>query len=244
MRNVLQFRRAVLGTLGVLLAAGAAATSHAEPTGSVVSVTSDLAEMGMDPMLNLTGNVKIFTDEIHLNGIMQAPDGKLIPGAAAKWEVSPDLHSWIWTIREGVKFHDGSTMTAEDFAFSWKRAVLSDEFGKHLQGGVRPPDRGHLCRGQHGHRQDQGPRAAHAPVVADLRQPGRLRALQGPVGEGGQRRLPHPSHRRGAVQAQGAEYRLALRRSGSVGRALLLRADGQERPGHGGSRAVDPASLS
>jgi peptide/nickel transport system substrate-binding protein len=83
--------------------------------------------MGMDPLLDNTGNVKVFTDEIHLNGVMQDPDGTLIPGAAVKWEVSPDLHSWTWTVREGVKFHDGSTMTAEDFAWSWKRAVLSDE---------------------------------------------------------------------------------------------------------------------
>ncbi len=99
----------------------------AEPAGSVVTVTSDMSEMGMDPLLDNTGNVKVFTDEIHLNGIMQDPDGTLIPGAAVKWQVSPDLHSWIWTVREGVKFHDGSTMTAEDFAWSWKRAVLSDE---------------------------------------------------------------------------------------------------------------------
>jgi peptide/nickel transport system substrate-binding protein len=127
MKNVLRFRMSVLCAVSTLFAAGAAETIHAQPTGSVVSVTSDLAEMGMDPMLNLTGNVKVFTDEIHLNGIMQAPDGSLIPGAATKWEVSPDLHTWIWTIREGVKFHDGSTMTPEDFAFSWKRAVLGED---------------------------------------------------------------------------------------------------------------------
>ena len=105
----------------------AVAPAIAEPAGSVVTVTSDMSEMGMDPLLDNTGNVKVFTDEIHLNGIMQDPDGTLIPGAAVKWEVSPDLHSWIWTVRNGVKFHDGSTMTAEDFAWSWKRAVLSDE---------------------------------------------------------------------------------------------------------------------
>jgi peptide/nickel transport system substrate-binding protein len=127
MKNALQFPTAALCAAGVLFAVAAAEPTRAEPTGSAVSVTSDLAEMGMDPLLRLTGNVKVFTDEIHLNGIMQAPDGTLIPGAATKWEVSPDLHSWIWTVREGVKFHDGSTMTAEDFAFSWKRAVLSED---------------------------------------------------------------------------------------------------------------------
>jgi peptide/nickel transport system substrate-binding protein len=114
------------------LAAGLSApvgveSAAAEPKGSAVTVTSDMAGMGMDPLLDNTGNVKVFTDEIHLNAIMQEPDGTLIPGAAVSWEVSPDLHSWIWTVREGVKFHDGSIMTAEDFAWSWKRAVMSEE---------------------------------------------------------------------------------------------------------------------
>jgi peptide/nickel transport system substrate-binding protein len=110
-----------------LLAVFPLSTALAEPSGSVISVTSDMAGMGMDPLLDNTGNVKVFTDEIHLNAIMQDPDGTLIPGAAVSWEVSADLRSWIWTVREGVKFHDGSTMTAEDFAWSWKRAVLSEE---------------------------------------------------------------------------------------------------------------------
>jgi peptide/nickel transport system substrate-binding protein len=99
----------------------------AEPTGSIVSVTSDLAGMGMDPLLDNTGSPKVFTDEVHLNAVMQDPDGKLIPGAALKWEPSADRKSWIWTLREGVKFHDGSPVTAQDFAWSWKRAVMSPE---------------------------------------------------------------------------------------------------------------------
>lgn len=127
MTRASRFSTAVLLPAGLLLAAGSLDTAQAQPKGSVIAVTSDLAEMGLDPLLRNTGNVKIFGDEIHLNGIMQEPDGKLIPGAATKWEVSSDLKSWIWTVRQGVKFHDGSTMTAEDFAWSWKRAVMSPE---------------------------------------------------------------------------------------------------------------------
>ena len=88
-------------------------------------MTSDLAGMGMDPLLDNTGSPKVFTDEVHLNAVMQDPDGKLIPGAALKWEPSGDRKSWIWTFPEGVKFHDGSPVTAQDFAWSWKRAVMS-----------------------------------------------------------------------------------------------------------------------
>ena len=97
------------------------------PVGSVVSATSDMAEMGFDPSLDNTSNVKPFYDEIHLYPIMQAPNGELIGGAATKWEVSPDGLSWVYTVREGVKFHNGETMTPEDFSWSWNRSIMSPE---------------------------------------------------------------------------------------------------------------------
>tara|TARA_R110002020_G_scaffold358559_12_gene571104 strand:+ start:55151 stop:56656 length:1506 start_codon:yes stop_codon:yes gene_type:complete len=40
------------------------------------------------------------------------PDGKLVPGLATSWKVSGDGLSWIFALRDGVLFHDGSAMTA------------------------------------------------------------------------------------------------------------------------------------
>ncbi|MGD8563456.1 MAG: ABC transporter substrate-binding protein [Desulfarculaceae bacterium] len=44
----------------------------------------------------------------------------VIPALAEKWE-NPDNLTWIFHLRKGVKFHDGSPLTAEDVAFSIKR---------------------------------------------------------------------------------------------------------------------------
>ena len=46
------------------------------PSGSVISATSGLAAMGLDPSLDNSSNVKTYFDEIHLYGIMQAPNGE------------------------------------------------------------------------------------------------------------------------------------------------------------------------
>ncbi len=49
------------------------------------------------------------------------------PGLATAWRTDPaDPKRWIITLREGVKFHDGKVMTAEDVVFSFDRAFRND----------------------------------------------------------------------------------------------------------------------
>ncbi|MBR0646721.1 ABC transporter substrate-binding protein [Plastoroseomonas hellenica] len=51
----------------------------------------------------------------------------LRPGLATAWRIDPnDSKRWIFTIREGVKFHDGKILTAEDVAFSYDRCFKND----------------------------------------------------------------------------------------------------------------------
>ncbi len=49
------------------------------------------------------------------------------PGLATAWRTDPaDPKRWIITLREGVKFHDGKVLTAEDVVFSYNRAFKND----------------------------------------------------------------------------------------------------------------------
>lgn len=41
-------------------------------------------------------------------------DNEMVPGIASDWNLAGDGLTWNFTIREGVKFHDGSEVTPED----------------------------------------------------------------------------------------------------------------------------------
>jgi len=49
------------------------------------------------------------------------PDGAIGPHIAEEWLSSSDATTWHCVLREGIKFHDGTELTAEDVVFSMKR---------------------------------------------------------------------------------------------------------------------------
>ncbi len=50
--------------------------------------------------------------------VEEAGISNFIPGLAESWEVSDDGLTWTFKIREGVTFHDGTPLTAEEVAWS------------------------------------------------------------------------------------------------------------------------------
>ena len=49
--------------------------------------------------------------------------GQVVPALATSWKPNADATVWTFQIRKGVKFHDGSTMTAKDVVASMKQYV-------------------------------------------------------------------------------------------------------------------------
>jgi len=56
-----------------------------------------------------------------LQGLMgfEVPSGEIVPQLAESYEVSDDGLEWTFHLREGVTFHDGSTLDANDVVLSW-----------------------------------------------------------------------------------------------------------------------------
>lgn len=53
-------------------------------------------------------------------------NNEVIPGQAESYTVSDDGLTWTFTMRDGLKWSDGSDLTAKDFEYSFKRLAAPD----------------------------------------------------------------------------------------------------------------------
>jgi ABC-type oligopeptide transport system substrate-binding subunit len=65
--------------------------------------------------------------------VSESPDGAIVPGVAARWEVSADALTWTFHLREDARWSDGSALTAADFVYSLRRAVAPRSGGSYAE---------------------------------------------------------------------------------------------------------------
>ena len=98
------------------------ATEAAASTGEkILSVQVGPDPETIDPALNSAvdgGNMLLHSFECLL---AVDENGQLVPGQAESWETSEDGLTWTFHLRDGLKWSDGSDLTANDFVYSWKR---------------------------------------------------------------------------------------------------------------------------
>jgi peptide/nickel transport system substrate-binding protein len=63
-------------------------------------------------------------------------DLKIQPQMVDKWTASPNRMKWTFTLRDGLRFHDGQPVTAEDCVVSIKRWGARDALGRLLMGAI------------------------------------------------------------------------------------------------------------
>ncbi len=117
-------RRLILKTAIIAAAALPAAPVHAKTPADTFVIAANLSHMiSLDPAaINesfTAGLIRNVCDA--LIGIDPEDPSKLSPGVAESWKVSPDATTYTLTIRPGLKFPSGNSVTAEDIAWSIKR---------------------------------------------------------------------------------------------------------------------------
>ena len=58
-------------------------------------------------------------------------NGEPVPGMAESVEISDDLLTYTFTLRDGIRWSNGDPVTAQDFEYAWLRAMAPDTDGEH-----------------------------------------------------------------------------------------------------------------
>lgn len=104
------------------LAAAILALLPALVAGKTLRYASQDDPQTLDPhSANLLSTSRV-TGNIYETLVWRDKEWKIIPWLATSW-TQPDARTWRFRLREGVKFHDGSTLTADDVVFSVERAL-------------------------------------------------------------------------------------------------------------------------
>ena len=110
MRNI--FKKLILMGVAVTLAGIAEAKTFRYAT------TGDV--LGLDPHANNEGPTNTMKGNLYGRLLHRKADLSLEPDLATKWE-KLDATTWRFSLRQGVKFHNGNDFNADDVLFSYKR---------------------------------------------------------------------------------------------------------------------------
>ena len=108
-----------------LLAAGVAVAQDPAPVSGgsiVVAITAE--PPGWDPSASTSQEIPRVVYDNVLQGLVRFDrTGAIVPALATDWRTSEDGLTWIFTLRDGVLFHDGTPLTTADVVAKFERAM-------------------------------------------------------------------------------------------------------------------------
>lgn len=87
-----------------------------------VGIAQDLDD-SLDPHLAVAAGTKEVMFNVFEGLMKSAPNGDLIPAVADHYDLSDDRTTYTFTLREGVTFHNGEAVTADDVVYSIERCA-------------------------------------------------------------------------------------------------------------------------
>lgn len=100
--------------------AGASLAQDAPQSGGTLRVVT-YEPLCLDQIEGTSRNTQTALQSIYDRLVSESLDGKFHPWIADKWTISDDQLTYTFTIREGVKFHDGTPLNAEAVRFNLQR---------------------------------------------------------------------------------------------------------------------------
>ncbi|MFT4234424.1 MAG: ABC transporter substrate-binding protein [Microbacterium sp.] len=84
-------------------------------------------------MLRTTGNAWRVVSNLYNTLTRLTPEGGVEPELAESWEANDALTEWTFKLRPGVKFHDGSVLSAADVTATFAKLMDRELVARHAQ---------------------------------------------------------------------------------------------------------------
>jgi len=82
----------------------------------------DTGPVTLDPAISADMSSHLYVMQIFSGLVRLDHELNIVPDIAESWELSSDNKTYIFHLRQGVKFHNGRDVKAADFKYSWERA--------------------------------------------------------------------------------------------------------------------------
>jgi len=122
MRNMIRIS-AVVALLSIIVGSGGVTrVAHAADGQMTWAVHVTIAPRWLDPGDTETAITPFMVlYALHDALVKPMPKGQTTPSLAESWTASPDWKTYEFVLRNGIKFHNGDPVTAEDVRFSFER---------------------------------------------------------------------------------------------------------------------------
>lgn len=114
-------------------------TEEAPPGQAELTVWLGNNLSSLDPAQAIYSSEKTMIRHEYETLLVRNEEGEADPGQAESWEVSEDGLTVTFHLRDGLKWSDGSSLTASDFVYSWNRLAdptRPSPYAEDLLGGV------------------------------------------------------------------------------------------------------------
>jgi peptide/nickel transport system substrate-binding protein len=112
----------VIGAAALVLAPPA----DAQERGGTLIAAFSADPAGFDPVRGPSGMSHVVIEQVYSTLMLLDPEANPIPGLAESYEVSEDGLEYTFKLRDGVTFHNGDPLSAEDVKFSFDRLRAPD----------------------------------------------------------------------------------------------------------------------
>ena len=123
MKKKLSLVLATLMLLGLLAGCGGQPAASGDKD-TVVVYIGDIFN-SMTPYMTTANSDQAVFDQVYETLTVTKDDGTVAPCLAKSWKMSDDSLEYTFQLEEGVKFHNGEVMTADDVVYSFEQYIAN-----------------------------------------------------------------------------------------------------------------------